>query len=143
MWPYMIGAVVDQRALTNETNRRFWARTGHKPGQRLDMKDPRDRMMSEVWLQIYEEVRALRDYAHKLAWRVAGEGSSPYVLIVETPDGSLRHSEFPQRLNLDVQFTWLMDQPDLFRYAAAFDFTTQQAPLHEAFSSRTSTGAGS
>jgi predicted flap endonuclease-1-like 5' DNA nuclease len=46
-----------QKDLYNETDARFWAQTGYKPGQKLDKKDPRDAAMMSVWNQIFAQVK--------------------------------------------------------------------------------------
>lgn len=50
--------------LNKETNARFWAQTGYKPGQKLDMKNPTDRAMSKVWLDIFHKVSAEDQHGH-------------------------------------------------------------------------------
>jgi len=45
-----------QDVLYREANNRFWAQTNYKPGQKLDMSDPQDRMMAEVWLVHFHDV---------------------------------------------------------------------------------------
>ena len=44
--------------LDKETDARFWAQTGYKPGQRLDPHDPNDRRMATVWLDVRHKVEA-------------------------------------------------------------------------------------
>lgn len=44
--------------LDKETDARFWAQTGYKPGQRLDPHDPTDRHMAKVWLDVRRKVAA-------------------------------------------------------------------------------------
>jgi hypothetical protein len=51
-----IGADDDRATLFKRVNRRFWARTNYKPGQRLDMADPNDRAMAKVWLRVLAEI---------------------------------------------------------------------------------------
>lgn len=60
-----------REVLNEETNVRFWNRTRYKRGQRLDMTDPQDRKMSEIWKDIFREVE-----------REAREGR----LIITSPD---------------------------------------------------------
>lgn len=43
--------------LYNETDARFWAQTGYKPGQKLNKNDPRDAAMMSVWNQIFGEIK--------------------------------------------------------------------------------------
>ncbi len=133
-----IGAADDRGNLYKETNQRFWDRTRYKPGQRLDMSDPRDRAMAKTWLQIYDEVRGHRDRATTLARRALVETVAPFVLVIEQRDGSMVHQEFPRRGNLDVQYAWLVDQPEYYQYIAAFDFTKDRAgPLYDHFAAST------
>ncbi len=47
--------------LDKETNARFWAQTNYKPGQKLDMKDPTDAKMAQVWLDVFNKVKAEDD----------------------------------------------------------------------------------
>jgi hypothetical protein len=47
--------------LYNETDARFWAQSGYKPGQKLDKKDPRDAAMMSLWNQIFAEVKKQND----------------------------------------------------------------------------------
>jgi len=125
---------VTDRVLTNTTNATFWAITKYKPGQHLDMHDPKDREMSKIWLQIYEDIKRRRQRATDLAQRALNETVTPYVLVIERRDGSLVHQEFPHRYNLDTQYSWLLDQPDRYTYIAAFDFTKNRgAPLYDQF----------
>lgn len=122
------------RALISATNETFWKITRYKPGQRLDMTDRRDRAMSKTWLDIYAQVKGHRDRATSLAQRTLNETVTPYILVVEQRDGSLRPQVFQGRGNLDVQYTWLLDQPQLYTYLAAFDFTQKRdAPLYDQF----------
>lgn len=43
--------------LNDETDSRFWAQTGYKPGQKLDPKNSADKAMAKVWLDIYAKVK--------------------------------------------------------------------------------------
>ncbi len=45
-----------QRDLNQETDLLFWSETHHKPGQRLDLRDPADRNMVSVWLATRDRV---------------------------------------------------------------------------------------
>jgi hypothetical protein len=127
--------------LTNETNARFWRRTRHKPGQRLDMTDPRDRAMAKVWLDVFAEVRNYRDSATREARRLYNETLTPYLLVIQERDGSTRPFIYQHRGNLDVQYAWVVDQmPDRYTYLAAFDLTRQAEPIYDHFS-RASTAA--
>jgi hypothetical protein len=66
--------MTDRNTLTRETNARFWALTGYKPGRNLDMTNPNDLKMVKVWFDIYRRVRA-EDAAghlvltHETTWR--------------------------------------------------------------------------
>lgn len=111
------------RSLVDATNRVFWEITKHKPGQRLDMSDSRDRAMSKRWMEIYAQVRGHRDRATQLARSVLKKTGSPYVLVVEQRDGKLVHQTFPSRNHLDVMYLWYQDQPEDYTYLATFDFT--------------------
>jgi len=44
------------RAITRETDARFWAETHYKPGRRLNPRDPEDAKMARVWLKIHREI---------------------------------------------------------------------------------------
>ena len=44
--------------LLREADMRFWQLTKYKPYQNLDMKNPRDRAMARVWMDIYLRVAA-------------------------------------------------------------------------------------
>lgn len=48
----------DQSIIDRETDARFWAQTGYKPGQRLDMAIAQDLAMVPVWLDTFAKVRA-------------------------------------------------------------------------------------
>ena len=48
--------------LDHETNARFWAQTGYKPGQPLDTSIPADRAMAKVWSDIYAKVKDEDDH---------------------------------------------------------------------------------
>lgn len=48
----------DMSTLNQETNARFWAQTGYKPGHKLDDNDPSDRAMRKAWMDVYAKVRA-------------------------------------------------------------------------------------
>lgn len=50
-----MASIVDQ-----ETDARFWAQTGYKPGQKLNLHDPHDAAMAPVWLDIQAKVK--REY---------------------------------------------------------------------------------
>lgn len=126
--------MADDRVLINATNVTFWEITKYKPGQKLDMSDPKDRAMAKVWMDVYGQIRGRRDRAAQLAQQVLNETGTPYILVIEQRDGSLVHQEFPRRGNLDVQFTWIVDQPEYYTYLAAFDFTkNRDAPLYDQF----------
>lgn len=127
------GPVTDG-VLINATNQAFWQLTGHKRGQKLDMSDPRDRAMSKTWLDLYAQVRARRTRATDFAHQVVNETVTPYVLVIEQPDGKLVHQTFERRGNLDVQYNWVVDQPQYYAYLAMFDFTQKRdAPIFDQF----------
>jgi hypothetical protein len=120
--------------LTDTTNAAFWTITKYKPGRNLDMSDPKDREMSKTWIQIYEDVKRHKQRATNLAQRALNETVTPHILVVERRDGSLTYQVFPRRSNLDVQYSWILDQPDRYTYIAAFDFTkNREAPLYDQF----------
>ena len=126
-------AVADD-VLTHATNETFWKLTRYKPGQKLDMSNSQDRAMSKTWLDIYAQIKGRRDRATNLAKRILNETVTPYILIIEQRNGSLTHQVFPRWTNLDVQYSWLLDQPDYYTYIAAFDFTkNRDAPLYDQF----------
>ncbi len=51
------GPATDHDVLLNrETDARFWAQTGYKPGQKLDDKNPTDKAMIKAWLDIHAKV---------------------------------------------------------------------------------------
>jgi hypothetical protein len=56
--------------IDRETDARFWAETGYKPGQKLDAHNRDDRHMINAWLRIRYEVA--QEYAAEHADRVAG-----------------------------------------------------------------------
>lgn len=125
---------VDDRALVDATNQVFWQITKHKPGQRLDMSDPRDRALSKTWMDIHGQVRGHRDRATQVALRTFDKTRTPYVLVVEQRDGSLIHQEFPSRNQLDVMYDWRLDQPEDYTYLAMFDATQDRAaPIRDTF----------
>lgn len=119
--------MADDRVLINATNATFWEITKYKPGQKLDMSDPKDRAMAKIWMDVYAQIRGRRERATQLAQQVLNE--TPYILVVEKRDGSLTHQEFPGRVNLDVQYSWLIDQPEYYTYVAMFDFTKDRDVL--------------
>lgn len=121
--------------LIRATNEAFWQLTKYKRGQKLDMSDPKDREMSKTWSDLYAQIKGHRDRATSLAKRTLNETVTPYVLVIEQRDGSLRPQPFERRSNLDVQYTWLLDQPDYYTYLAMFDFTqNRDAPIADEFS---------
>ena len=120
--------------LIHAANQTFWEITKYKPGQKLDMSDPQDRAMAKTWMDIYRQIQGHRERATSLAKRVLNETVTPYVLVIEQRDGSLTHRTFERRGNLDVQYTWLLDQPEYYTYAAMFDFTqNRDAPIRDQF----------
>jgi hypothetical protein len=54
--PLMTPAI--QEKLYRETDARFDAQTGYKPGQKLNPKDPKDAAFVPVWIDIYNKVKA-------------------------------------------------------------------------------------
>ena len=46
-----------QNVLDKETDARFWAQTGYRPGQKLDPQDPTDAKMIPVWKDVYAKVK--------------------------------------------------------------------------------------
>ena len=120
--------------LVRATNEAFWQKTGYKRGQPLDMSNKRDRALSKTWLDLFQQNKARRDRATSVAQRAVNELVNPYVLVTEARDGTLRPQTFPQRTNLDVQYTWLVDQPEFYAYVAMFDFSQRKdRPLFEQF----------
>jgi len=128
---------VADNVLVRAANATFWRITRYKPGQKLDMSDQRDRAMSKTWLDIYAQVKGHRDRATSRAQRTLNETVTPYVLVTERRDGSLTSQAFPHRGNLDVQYSWTLDQPEAYTYLAMFDFTkNRDAPIFDQFSLR-------
>ncbi|HSX22524.1 MAG TPA: hypothetical protein VLE97_07110 [Gaiellaceae bacterium] len=126
--------MADDRVLIDATNEAFWQITGYKTGQRLDMSLPQDRSMAKSWLDIYRELRGHRDRATQAAQRTLNETVTPYVLVVERKSGILQPQAFPGRNQLEVQYAWVVDQPEDWAYVAAFDFTRRRdAPLYDQF----------
>lgn len=52
---------VSRDVLNQETDARFWAQTGYKPGQKLDPNNPTDKAMEPVWWHFYNTVKAEAD----------------------------------------------------------------------------------
>ena len=52
---------ISRDILNKETNARFWAQTGYKPGQRLDPNNPLDKAKMPVWMDIFRKVNAEAD----------------------------------------------------------------------------------
>lgn len=48
---------IAKNVLDRETNARFWAQTGYKVGDKLDMSIPADKAMAKVWLDIFAKVK--------------------------------------------------------------------------------------
>ena len=48
---------ISRDTLNQETNARFWA-TGYRPGHKLDPKNPTDKAMMPVWMDIFRKVSA-------------------------------------------------------------------------------------
>ena len=59
-----------------ETNRRFWKLTKYKPGRRLDMSDPEDKLRAPTWVEIFREVQRDARYndAPRFACGACGHG---------------------------------------------------------------------
>ena len=49
---------ISRDILNQETNARFWAQTGYKPGKRLDPNNPLDKAKMPVWMDIFRKVTA-------------------------------------------------------------------------------------
>jgi hypothetical protein len=49
---------VSHDVLNQEANARFWSQTGYRPGQKLDPKNPTDKAMMPVWMDIFRKVKA-------------------------------------------------------------------------------------
>ena len=49
---------ISRDILNQETNARFWAQTGYKPGQRLDPNNSLDKAKMPVWMDIFRKVQA-------------------------------------------------------------------------------------
>ena len=123
------------RVLVNATNEAFWRVTRYKPNQPLDMSDPQDRVMAGRWREIYEQIRGYRTRATAAAQRTHGETRVPYVLVLQQRDGNMTSQTFPRRGNLDVQYEWLLDQPEYYTYVAMFDLgANRDAPVRDQFS---------
>lgn len=123
------------RVLVRATNAAFWQLTKHKPGQKLDMSDPRDRAMSKTWLDLYAQIKARRDRATTVAQQTVNAAVTPYVLVVERANNTVRPQTFERRTNLDVQYQWMLAQVDDYAYLAMFDFTQRRdAPVADEFS---------
>jgi hypothetical protein len=121
--------------LTRAANEAFWQRTNYKRGLPLDMSNKKDREQAKTWIAIRKQLKSRRDRATTYAQRILNETVNPYVLVIEQRDGTLRPQTFPQRGNLDVQYRWLVDQPEYYAYLAMFDFTQRKdGPLHDQFS---------
>lgn len=52
---------ISRDILNREVDARFWAQTGHKPGQRLDPNNPLDKAKIPVWNDIFRKVKAEAD----------------------------------------------------------------------------------
>ena len=57
-WLGAATSTVSRDILNRETNARFWASTGHRPGKPLDPKNPTDKAMEPVWRDIFRKVQA-------------------------------------------------------------------------------------
>lgn len=126
--------MADDRVLIDATNEAFWQITRYKTGQRLDMSVPQDRAMAKSWLDIYRELRGHRERATSAALRTLNETVAPHVLVVERKNGELLPHAFPGLNQLEVQYAWILDQPEDYAYIAAFDFTRRRdAPIYDQF----------
>ena len=56
-----MATTISRDILNKETNARFWTSTGHRPGQKLDPKNPTDKAMMPVWMEIFRKVSAEAD----------------------------------------------------------------------------------
>ena len=56
-----MATTISRDILNKETNARFWAQTGYKPGQRLDPNNPLDKAKMPVWMDIFRKVNAEAD----------------------------------------------------------------------------------
>lgn len=133
--------MASDRVLIDATNQTFWQITNYKPGQRLDLSIPQDREMAERWREIYKQVEEYRRRATRRANEILDASLQPsqilqpYVLIVERRNGTLTPQVFASRANLDVQYTWTIDQTEDYTYAAMFDFTQKtDGPTADTFS---------
>ena len=52
---------ISKDILDRETDARFWAQTGYRPGQKLDPSSPTDKAMMPVWMDVYRKVKAEAD----------------------------------------------------------------------------------
>lgn len=52
---------INRDILNQETNARFWAQSGYKPGQPLDPNNPLDKAKMPVWMDIFRKVKAEAD----------------------------------------------------------------------------------
>ena len=52
---------VSRDVLNRETNARFWAQSGYKPGKRLDPNNPLDKAKMPVWMDIFRKVTSEAD----------------------------------------------------------------------------------
>ena len=111
--------MAEDRVLINETNRRFW-QTGYKPGQRLDMSDPTDRRMAQVWLSIYHDLERFRQHVLNTA---RSQQRGPYVLALGLDDRVISKT-YPNRDALQEEFSYAVGQAQQgnFNYVAVFDF---------------------
>jgi len=126
--------MAEDQVLIRTTNQVFWEITKYKLGRRLDMSVPDDRRMAKTWMDVYRQVQGHRDRATQAAQRTQRETTAPYVLVVERRDGSVNPQGFQNRGELDVQYVWLLNQPEQYTYLAAFDFTQRRdAPLYDQF----------
>src|SRR4029078_12289214 len=49
---------VSNETLNRETDARFWSGTGYRPGHALDPKNPTDKVMMPVWMDIFRKGQA-------------------------------------------------------------------------------------
>jgi hypothetical protein len=127
----------DNRILFQQTDALFWDRTGYKPGQRLDPRDPQDREMVPIWRQIFSEVRGIRDRATAHARDLFKDTRRPFIFVGREPDKTMIGEDFPNRGELDARYSQQFAS-GRFAYIAAFDFTQDvQGPVVENFLSPT------
>lgn len=125
----------DQTILYWETDRRFWDRTNYKRGKPLDMRDPTDRQMAQVWWSIFAEVRAVRDRATREAANVSAKNRTSYVVVYQSDTGSWNAVPIKEQAALAAAYQRGIDAPEMFYYVAMYDFTkNMRGPVDDHFS---------